>query len=224
MKTTVKLFALLILFALGLASCEKDCDRMKDSCKMDECFPCKDRTFEGKKGHIFDNLGNKFTWDQFSADSRGKFLTDDNGHQMYCNRDLNGHYYTNANGANIYFKELDWADKSVWENKNIEKYILSPLVTEDECGYIVKGKVKYLVNGETAAIVDYGDGEIDAWAVKTIYFKKDGRCGKGSKAGKGKGKEFTKCCKFEQKCKTDVALTRINASAAKEATSGASNH
>jgi hypothetical protein len=222
MKTTVKLFALLILFTLGLISCDKDCHEMKDSCKMEECFDCKDRTFEGKRGYIFDKLGNKFAWDQFSADSRGKFLTDDNGNQMYCNKDANGHYYTNATGNNVYFKDAEWADKDKWENKNIEKYILSPLVTDDECGYIVKGKIKYLVNGETAAIVDYGDGEIDAWAVKTIYFTKEGKCGKGR--GKSKGKEFTKCCKFEQKCKNDVAVTRIGTKVTQKATAGTSNH
>lgn len=96
---------------------------------------------------------------------------------------------------------------------DVEKYILSPLVKDDECGYIVSGKIKYLVNGKTAAIVDYGDGEIDAWAVKTIYYSKDNDrdCDKGGK-DKGhynKGKkdcdddddyEYTKCCKFKQEC------------------------
>ncbi|MFT5647872.1 MAG: hypothetical protein ACI976_002567 [Aureispira sp.] len=225
MTTTVKLFGLLILFTLGLISCDKDCDKARDTCKMDECSPCNDKKFEHRKGHVFDELGNKFTWDQFREDSRGKFLTNGNGHQMYCNSNANGSYYTNASGNNVYFKDLDWADKDEWSNKNVEKYILSPLVTEDECGYIVKGKIKYLVDGETAAIVDYGDGEIDAWAVKTIYFQKDGKCDKGGAKGKGNhGKKATKCCKFEQKCKKDIAVTRTSVNVDQRSTVGTLSH
>ena len=223
MTTTVKLFGLVILFALGLVSCDKDCDKVRDMCKMDECAACNDRTFEGRKGHVFDELGNKFTWDQFREDNRGKFLTNDNGHQMYCNNDANGHYYTNASGNNVYFKDLDWADRDEWRNKNVEKYILSPLVTEGECGYIVKGKIKYVINGRTAAIVDYGDGEMDAWVVKTIYFNKCGKDGKPGAKGKGR-KEVTKCCKFEQKCRKDVAAARTNASVAQKSTAETLNH
>lgn len=215
MTTTIKLFGLLILFSLALISCDKDCDKAKNQCKIDECSVCQDKTFEGKETYIFDELGNKFTWDQFQKDSQGKFLTDDNGNPMYCNSDANGHYYTNTNGTKIYFKDLNGANKG----KEVEKYILSPLVTENDCGYIVKGKIKYLVNGKTAAIVDYGDGELDAWVVKTIYYEK------GDKYGKGKSKEYTKCCKFEQKCKKDAAVTNSKkVYSAKKSSAGADSH
>ena len=220
MTTTLKIFGILILFSLALISCDKDCEKAKDQCNMDECYLCQDKTFEGKENYIFDELGNKFTWDQFKKDSQGKFLMDDNGNQMYCNSDANGHYYTNNHGTNIYFKDLDWANKDKWRDKNVEKYILSPLVTESECGYIVKGKIKYLVDGKTAAIVDYGDGEMDAWVVKTIYYEKEGKS--GSK-GKG-GKAYTKCCKFEQKCKQDTDVTKIEVHTTKKETAGTVNH
>lgn len=214
MTTSIKIFGLLILFSLALISCDKDCDKAKDKCNIDNCSVCQEKTFEGKEAYIFDELGNKFTWDQFKKDSQGKFLTDDNGNPMYCNSDAKGHYYTNHAGTNIYFKNLDWANK----DKEIEKYILSPLVTDNDCGYIVKGKIKYLVNGKTAAIVDYGDGKLDAWATKTIYYEKK------DKYGKGKSKEYTKCCKFEQKCKKDLPVTKIEAHTAKKSSAGTAGH
>ena len=55
---------------------------------------------------------------------------------------------------------------------------------------------------------NYGDGEIDEWAVKSVYYyNKDKSHGK-----KGKGKNI-KCCKFKQKCikDTDPANTSVQA-------------
>ena len=91
---------------------------------------------------------------------------------------------------------------------NVEKYILSPIVKDSDCGYIVSGKIKYVVNGKTAGIVDYGDGEKDAWAVKTMYFRKhDKGHHKGNKHWNKH--EYTKCCKFKQICKPDAATESV---------------
>jgi hypothetical protein len=119
-------------------------------------------------------------------------VCDDN---RFDNKDHIKDHYIDKEG-----NKIDW---------QVEKYILSPIVKDNDCGYIVSGKVKYVVNGKTAAIVDYGDGEIDGWAVKTIYHKKDGNKGMGGHCNKDKYKESTKCCKFEQKCiqETDVTST-----------------
>jgi len=54
------------------------------------------------------------------------------------------------------------------------RYVYEPLVISEECGCIVQGKVKYVENGETVALVDYGNGECDDIATKTICV--DGDC------------------------------------------------
>ena len=79
-----------------------------------------------------------------------------------------------------------------------EKIITKPLVKTDNCKYIVEGTIEFLLNGETVAIVDYGDGECDNIATKTVdgktyefeldnkkVYKKDSDKGDG----KGKGKD-----------------------------------
>ena len=43
---------------------------------------------------------------------------------------------------------------------------LSAIIVDDECNCIVAGKVKYLQNCETKALVHYGDGECDNIALK----------------------------------------------------------
>jgi len=48
------------------------------------------------------------------------------------------------------------------------KYIYEPIVFDDTCNCIVAGKVKYLKDCKTAALVDYGDGTCDNLATKTI--------------------------------------------------------
>jgi len=201
MKVTI--LSLLVLFSLSMFSCEKD--KEQKICKMDECSLCSEHKFEhGQKDVIFDELGNKFFTDRFNEDAQGKFYTDDQGNQLYCGKDVDGAYYTDTNNNKVYFKMGPWGDKKV------EKYILSPLVKDNDCGYIVSGKIKFVVEGKTAAIVDYGDGEIDGWAVKTIYHRKGGHKGKGMGKGCGKEREYTKCCKFEQKCVQETATSTVN--------------
>jgi len=70
----------------------------------------------------------------------------------------------------------------------VVKYVLKPLVIDESCGCIVEGYVKYLKDGQTVALVDYGSGECDKWA--TINNCVDGKC---------EHKEAS-CCKFEQVC------------------------
>jgi len=49
-----------------------------------------------------------------------------------------------------------------------EKVITKPLVTLDDCDYIVEGTIEYYLDGELVATVDYGDGECDDIATKTV--------------------------------------------------------
>lgn len=100
-------------------------------------------------------------------------------------------------------------------DRMIERTIISPLVRESSCNYIVSGKIKYtdINTGETVAILDYGDGTVDAWAVKTIFAPKiqTGECGVAVGGCFGpKEKPLTECCKFEQKCSelTNAAISR----------------
>jgi hypothetical protein len=63
--------------------------------------------------------------------------------------------------------------------------ILIPIEVDPSCNCIVSGKVEYIVNNKTFAVVDYGDGECDEWAEK---YMGEGKCGKKA------------CCKFKQDC------------------------
>lgn len=54
------------------------------------------------------------------------------------------------------------------------KYIYEPLVYDEACECIVAGKVKYLNECKTVALVDYGNGICDNIATKTLC--KDGKC------------------------------------------------
>ncbi|MCD4683296.1 MAG: hypothetical protein K8R86_08455 [Bacteroidales bacterium] len=49
-----------------------------------------------------------------------------------------------------------------------EKVITKPLVKLDDCDYIVEGTIEYYLDGELVATVDYGDGECDDIATKTV--------------------------------------------------------
>lgn len=49
-----------------------------------------------------------------------------------------------------------------------EKVITSPLIKLDDCEYIVAGTIEYFLDGEVVAIIDYGNGECDNIATKTI--------------------------------------------------------
>ena len=54
-------------------------------------------------------------------------------------------------------------------SKNIyTKNILIPLERIDGCDYVVKGKIEYVKDGVVVATVDFGDGECDDIATKTV--------------------------------------------------------
>ena len=59
-----------------------------------------------------------------------------------------------------------------------KKYVYEPIVYSVDCDCIVSGKVKYLVDGKTSALVDYGSGSCDNWAAKTSC--PDGNCKGGT--------------------------------------------
>ncbi len=86
-----------------------------------------------------------------------------------------------------------------------EKIITKPLVKTDDCQYIVEGTIEYLLNGETVAIVDFGNGECDNIATKTVdgetyefeldnkkRDKKDYDKGDGKGKGKDDKRDYTK--------------------------------
>jgi len=106
-------------------------------------------------------------------------------------------------------KDIDKLTKQQFADQ-YKKIIVKPLVKEESCGYIVSGTIKYIDNcsGQTAALVDYGDGVVDAWAVKSIYYHDNKKC--GFSLGKHQNNTYTKCCKFEQECvtKADAATTK----------------
>ena len=75
------------------------------------------------------------------------------------------------------------------------KNILIPLEKIDGCDYVVKGKIEYIKNGAVVATVDFGDGQCDNIATKTVdgvdhEFKLDKKCKKPKK-----GKKPKKCKK-----------------------------
>jgi hypothetical protein len=78
------------------------------------------------------------------------------------------------------------------EGNGVEKIIVEPLKKVDNCGCIVAGLIKYVKNGKTLMLLDYGKGECDNIAVKT--YCPDGDC-TGNQA---------KVCKFEMDCKPGV--------------------
>ena len=46
------------------------------------------------------------------------------------------------------------------------KFIYDPIIVDEECNCVVAGKVKYLQNCETKALIHYGNGECDNIALK----------------------------------------------------------
>ena len=72
------------------------------------------------------------------------------------------------------------------------KNILIPLEKIDDCNYVVKGKIEYIKKGTVVATVDYGDGQCDDIATKTVdgveheftLYKKGKKPNKGKKPKK----------------------------------------
>ena len=136
------IFSFVLMLALAVVSCDKDCN-LKPTCDKVDCTLCKEDAFKDKD-----------------------------------------------------------APKATF----MKKYEVKPLVKDPSCNCIVSGLIKYVVNDDKVVLVDYGDGECDAWAVKKTIYKK---CGKDKQV---------ECCKFEQDCgkkddpTTITTLTKNNAS------------
>lgn len=79
-----------------------------------------------------------------------------------------------------YFDERKEINDFEKENYNCEKlegyhkFIYEPIIISSDCNCIVAGKVKYLEDCETKALIDYGNGECDSIATKIIC--KNGDC------------------------------------------------
>jgi hypothetical protein len=56
----------------------------------------------------------------------------------------------------------------------VHKFVYEPIVISDYCNCIVSGKVKYLKDCKTIALIDYGNGDCDNIATKIMC--KDGKC------------------------------------------------
>ena len=54
------------------------------------------------------------------------------------------------------------------KSSRYKRNILKPLVKIDGCDYIVEGKIEYIKKGVVVATVDFGDGECDNIATKTV--------------------------------------------------------
>ena len=54
------------------------------------------------------------------------------------------------------------------KSSRYKRNIIKPLVKIDGCDYIVEGKIEYLKDGAVVATVDFGDGECDNIAIKTV--------------------------------------------------------
>ena len=70
--------------------------------------------------------------------------------------------------------------------KTYTKNILIPLERIDGCDYVVKGKIEYIKNGVVVATVDFGDGECDDIATKTV----DGETSTFNLRGKKKSSRY----------------------------------
>ena len=56
----------------------------------------------------------------------------------------------------------------------VHKFVYEPIVISDNCNCIVSGKVKYLKDCKTIALIDYGNGDCDNIATKILC--KEGTC------------------------------------------------
>ena len=56
----------------------------------------------------------------------------------------------------------------------VHKFVYEPIVISEDCNCIVSGKVKYLKDCKTIALIDYGNGDCDNIATKILC--KEGTC------------------------------------------------
>ena len=54
------------------------------------------------------------------------------------------------------------------KSSRYKRNIIKPLVKIDGCDYIVEGKIEYIKDGAVVATVDFGDGQCDNIAIKTV--------------------------------------------------------
>lgn len=54
-----------------------------------------------------------------------------------------------------------------------KEYEVENLVYSEDCDCIISGFMKYVENGKTKFLIQYGDGECDTWATKTTCFNGD---------------------------------------------------
>ena len=92
---------------------------------------------------------------------------------------------------NLSAAEMDYIDISTPRTGSKSAYsknILIPLERTDSCDYVVKGKIEYVRDGSLLAKVDFGDGECDNIATKTVdgVDKEIKLNNKGKKHKKGK--------------------------------------
>ena len=81
----------------------------------------------------------------------------------------------------------EWDGSKVSDLEIWEEYIVEELVTNEECGCIVEGVVKYVkIDTDFAFEIYYGKGECDNWAYLVTYYE-------------GDDKKIKKC-KFEMDC------------------------
>ena len=85
-----------------------------------------------------------------------------------------------------------------YNNTDYIEYIVKPIVVSPDCNCIVQGFLKYVKNNKTVALIDYGNGECDDWAVKINCV--DGDC---------YDKLATKC-KFQIECNTQEPDVEVN--------------
>ena len=60
------------------------------------------------------------------------------------------------------------ADIEIKGEGKYEKVLINPIVTNDDCVFIVSGTIGYYLDDNLVAIIDYGNGECDNLATKTI--------------------------------------------------------
>ena len=58
--------------------------------------------------------------------------------------------------------------------QGMNKFIYEEIVYSEDCNCIISGKVKYVKDCQTIALIDFGDGACDNIATKTIC--SDGKC------------------------------------------------
>ena len=90
---------------------------------------------------------------------------------------------------NLSAEEADYINISsskTGSKKNYTKNILIPLERIDGCDYVVRGKIEYIKDGAVVATVDFGDGECDDIATKTV----DGKSSTFNLRGKKKSSRY----------------------------------